>query len=97
MTHSIIERDLHDCQNFVYLVANSFFFLKYVFIAVLGLCCCSCCGARAWASRVHELHLAAAHSTVFSVAVAHGLRCPAYGILPDRGSNSYSLYWQADS
>ena len=40
MTHSIIESDLHDYQNFVYLVANSFFFLIYlllygVFVAAL--------------------------------------------------------------
>ena len=47
MTHSIIESDLHDYQNFVYLVANSFFFLIYlllygVFVAALVV-------ARAWA------------------------------------------------
>ena len=31
MTHSVIESDLHDYQNFAYLVANSFFKQTFIY------------------------------------------------------------------
>ena len=79
-----------------------FFFQFYLFIlAALGLRCnaqASRSGGspvaehRLQACRLHQLHQSS------PVVVAQGLSLTeACGILPDRGSNSTLLHWQADS
>ena len=90
----------------------SFFFLIYLFMAVLGLRLCSralsSCGKRGplfIAVRTPRLSLSQPlplRSTgsrhAGSAIVAHGpSRSAACGIFPDQGSNPCPLHWQADS
>ena len=81
----------------------------YLFMAVLGLCCCSwafsSCRER---DRCSSCDVRASHCSGFSccgeqpraawasVVVAHGFSCPvSHGIFPDQGSNPCPLHWQA--
>ena len=89
---------------------NIFFVYYYLFLAVLGLCCCtqaiSSCGERgllfvavcgpliAMASRCE----ARALGTWASVVVADRLRCSvACRIFLDQDSKPCPLHWQVDS
>ena len=88
-----------------------FFFINlFLFLAALGLRFCarasSSCGKRgplsslcAGLSLSRPLLLRSTGSRrTGSVVVAHGPSCSAAcGILPDQGSNSCPLHWQADS
>ena len=97
------------CQNFLSFFKINLFI--YLFLAVLGLCCCvqafSSCSERgllfvavrrlliAVASLVAEHRLQGGKA---SVVVAHRLSCSTTcGIFPDQGSNLCPLNWQADS
>ena len=88
---------------------KSFIYLC-IFMAALGLCCCtqvfssrgepellSSCGTQA--SGCSDFSCGAwALGAQASVVVACRLSCPvACGIFPGQGSNSYPLHWQADS
>ena len=78
----------------------------YLFMAVLGLCCCS------WAfthcreqERLSSCDARASHcfscgeqpwAAWASVVAAHGFSCPvSHGIFPDQGLNPCPLHWQA--
>ena len=87
-----------------------FFFLIYLFLAVLGLHFCarafSSCGEWGHSSlRCVGLSLSrplllrsTGSRRAGSVVVAHGPRCSAAcGIFPDQASNPCPLHWQADS
>ena len=91
-------------------IIHSFFFIFFLFLAVLGLRFCasalSSCGK--WGpllSRCAGLSLSqplllrsTGSRRVGSVVVAHGpSRSAACGIFPDQGSNPCPLHWQADS
>ena len=70
----------------------------YLFLAALGLCCCtwafSSCGEQGLLFLVVRGLLIA----VASLVVEHRLSCSAAcGIFPDQGSNPCPLHWQADS
>ena len=94
---------------FIYL--NLFIYLIYLFLAALGLRCCtrafsSCkragatlhCSARASHCGGLSCCRARAPGAWASVAVAPRLSCSsACGILPDQGSNPRPPHWQADS
>ena len=86
------------------------FFKIYLFLAVLGLCCCaqgfSSCRERGLLFIVVRRLLIAVASccgarvlgTRASVVVVHGLSCSTVcGIFLDQGSNPCPLHWQADS
>ena len=83
----------------------SFFFLIYLFLAVLGLRFCtrafSSCGK--WGPlfivvRGPLLLWSTGSRRARSVAVAHGPSCSvACEIFPDQDSNPCPLHWQADS
>ena len=92
----------------VVLFFSNFKIFIYLFLAVLGLRCCtqafsSCvrvtlhCGA--WASHCGGFSCRAwALGALASVVVVHGLSCSAAGgIFPDQGSNLCPLHWQVDS
>ena len=81
----------------------------YLFLAVLGLCCClqafsSCCEWELLSScsaRTYCQDFACWRAQVLGCvgfrAVAYGLSCIVqYGIFPDQGSNPCPLHWQAD-
>ena len=88
---------------------TTFFFLRfiYLFLAVLGLRCCtqafsSCCnGGCSLAGDAQASHcggLSWGAQAPGSVAVAHGLSCHmARGIFPKQGLNPCPLHWQGDS
>ena len=82
--------------NEIYFI--NLFILFYLFLAVLGLCCCardfSSCGERGLLFIVvHGLLIAVA-----SLVAEHGLSCStACGIFPDQGLNPCPLHWQVDS
>ena len=100
--------------NTDYLSSSSqgfFFFLIYLFLAVLGLHPCSVFSLVVEEGSdslvlVHGLLIVVAslvvehglQGTQASVVVAHGLSCQVVcGIFPDWGLNLFPLHWQADS
>ena len=81
-----------------------YFWLPWVFIALLGLSlvAASGCYASLWCSGFSLWWLLLLWCTgskhTDSVVVTHRLRCStACGIFPNQGLNSYPLHWQADS
>ena len=96
-----------------FLIFKNYFDLSihYLFLAVLGLCCCAgfTLVVESWGCclvAVHGLLTAVgfscagarARQSTGSVVVAHGLSCSlARGIFLDQGSNLNLLHWQADS
>ena len=101
---------LHSAGHLRYTIVDSlksnlfFFNLKtnlFIYLAVLGLCCCarafSSCGERGLLF-MRCAAFARALGVWASVVVAHGLSCSAAcGIFPDQRSNPRPLHWQADS
>ena len=73
-----------------------YFWLPRVFLAVCGLSLVVMCGLLVVVASVVAEHRP--QGAQASLAVIHKPSCPmAHGILPDKGSNSCPLHWQADS
>ena len=105
--------DVPCTQHFFFFNLFLFIYLIYLFLAVLGLRCCTRARGLSLvaASEGYSLLRCAGFSLcwllllwstgsrhVGSVVVAHGLSCSAAcGIFPDQGLNPCPLHWQADS
>ena len=90
--------------------ANLPYYKPVIFMAALGLCCCSrafsSCGERGLLFVVvcglligwFLLLRSTGSRHTGSVVLAHGLSCSAAcGVFPHQGSNPCPLHWQADS